>query len=91
MLRGLHHIRKGNCKLVALLGRNEIDCAGPTRSQFFGSCPEFAAKIVLTWRPRWVAGSTGSPRHNYAWYVWTDDLAANVATHGPRIFYAHKR
>ena len=53
---------------VAMLLRNEWDCAS-SRIDLFGR--PFARKIVLTWRPRWIAGSTGSPRHNYAWFVWS--------------------
>ena len=53
---------------VAMLLRNEWDCAY-TRSDLFNhNC--FRMKIVLTRRPRWVADSTGAPRHNYAWYIW---------------------
>ena len=53
---------------VAMLLRNEFDCAS-SRSGIFGQKP-FACKIVLTRRPRWIDGTTGSPRHNYAWYIW---------------------
>lgn len=55
---------------VAMLLRNEWDCAGSERPDLFAECPHFAKKIVLTRRPRWIAGTTGSPRHNYAWFVW---------------------
>ena len=53
---------------VCLLLRNEFDCA-VSRRHIFGEAP-FACKLVLLKRPRWVADSTGSPRHNYAWYIW---------------------
>jgi len=53
---------------VAMFLRNEFDC-GKSRMDLF-SKPPFHAKIVVTKRPRWIAGSTGSPRHNYAWFVW---------------------
>jgi len=53
----------------ALLMRNEVDCAS-SRMPFFEECPNYFGKLVLTWRPRWIPGSTGSPRHNYAWYLW---------------------
>ena len=52
---------------VAMLLRNEFDCAAARRNVFDHP---FAMKIVLLKRPRWIDGSTGSPRHNYAWYVW---------------------
>lgn len=60
----LTHQRQG---YVAMLLRHEWDCA-KTRSYLFQY--PFARKVVLTWRPRWIADSTGSPRHNYAWYIW---------------------
>jgi hypothetical protein len=53
---------------VAMLLRNEYDCAA-TRVDLFRH-PYFTFKLVLTKRPHWIAGTTGSPRHNYAWYVW---------------------
>ena len=52
---------------VAMLLRNEFDCAA-ARKKVFGF--PFDMKIVLQKRPRWIDGSTGSPRHNYAWYIW---------------------
>ena len=53
---------------VAMLLRHEFDCAS-SRRDIFGK-PPFACKIVLLRRPRWIDDSTGSPRHNYAWYIW---------------------
>jgi hypothetical protein len=32
--------------------------------------PSFYGEILCCWRPRWIAGSEGSPMHAYAWYVW---------------------
>ena len=55
--------------MVAMLLRNEFDSAKGRRDIFRGH-PAYAAKIVLTSRPRWFPSSTGSPRHNYAWFVW---------------------
>lgn len=55
--------------LVAMLLRNEWDCAS-TRDHLFDPNGRFMAKIVLTDRPRWIAGTTMRPRHNYAWFVW---------------------
>jgi len=56
---------------VAMLLRNEYDCA-KTRRHLFGECPQFALKIVLTKRPVWFPDreKKASPRHNFAWYVW---------------------
>lgn len=53
---------------VAMFLRNEYDC-GKGRMDLF-ALPPFHKKIVVTKRPRWIEGSTGSPRHNYAWFVW---------------------
>lgn len=59
--------------IVAMLLRNEFDCAASRQSLFRGH-KAFAAKVVLTKRPRWhwpgKTEDTASPRHNYAWYVW---------------------
>ena len=55
--------------VVAMLMRHEYDCS-KGRVDLFNQ-PPFAGKVVLTSRPRWIAGSTGSPRHNYSWYLWT--------------------
>jgi hypothetical protein len=32
--------------------------------------PSFFGEILCCWRPRWIAGSEGSPMHAYAWSVW---------------------
>jgi hypothetical protein len=75
-------MRPVNGKIIMFL-RNEFDC-GKTRRGLFNrlnwftpegslvSFPKFpfAHKIVVTKRPRWIEGSTGSPRHSYAWFVW---------------------
>jgi hypothetical protein len=53
---------------VAMFLRNEFDCS-KGRMDLFG-LPPFHKKVVVTKRPRWVEGSTGSPRHNYSWFVW---------------------
>jgi hypothetical protein len=36
--------------------------------------PSFHGEILCCWRPRWIAGSEGSPMHAYAWYVWRNKL-----------------
>jgi hypothetical protein len=43
--------------------------AEPGRLPFFNR-PSFFGEILCCWRPRWMAGSQGSPMHAYAWYVW---------------------
>lgn len=84
--RGLYHIRSGRCKLVAYVARHELDCA-VTRAPFFRDCPEYAGKITLLWRPRWIEGSKGSPRHNYGIYLWMASLAVTCQS-GPHVYYA---
>lgn len=70
MARGIDWIKDGDSRFMALLMRNEVDNA-VTRRWAFKDCPVFAAKLPLLWRPRWIADSTGSPRHNYSWFVWS--------------------
>lgn len=53
---------------VCMFLRNEFDC-GKGKMSLFG-IPPFHKKIVVTKRPRWIEGSTGSPRHNYSWFCW---------------------
>jgi hypothetical protein len=55
---------------VAMLLRHEWD-AGVTRDDILSPGGRYYAKIVLTDRPRWIAGTKERPRHNYAWYVWS--------------------
>lgn len=70
---------------VAMLLRNEYDCA-KERIGLFNDHPAFVRKIVSCTRPRWIDGTTGSPRHVYAWYVWS------WAHSGPhQIVYDYKR
>ncbi len=69
----------------ALLMRNEVDCA-KSRRVFFEKNPYYFGKLVLNWRPRWVPDSTGSPRHNYAWYIWS----VHGRGRSPIIHYAEK-
>lgn len=57
--------------LVAMLMRNEVDCAS-SRQDIFYRHGAFAEKVVLLKRPRWIEYKKGDagPRHNYAWYIW---------------------
>lgn len=54
---------------VAMFLRNEFDC-GKGRMDLFAHSPAYKMKVVCTERPRWIEGSTGSPRHNYSWFVF---------------------
>lgn len=53
---------------VAMLFRNEFDSAATRRDIF--ELPAFIMKVVLLTRPRWIAGTDGSPRHNFSWFVF---------------------
>lgn len=53
---------------VAMFLRNEYDCSKKRMDLF--ALPPFHKKVIVTKRPRWIEGSKGSPRHNYAWFVW---------------------
>ena len=57
---------------VALLVRNEWFVA-KARRQLIHEHPHFAGKVILTSRPRWVepGPDSKSPRHNFAWAVWS--------------------
>jgi hypothetical protein len=55
---------------VAMLLRIDYDSA-KSRLRLFGDCDQFAKKLVLTSRIRWLAGSTGSPSFNHAWFIWS--------------------
>ena len=67
----------------AMLMRNEVDCA-ISRRKFFEDNPYYFGKLVLNWRPRWIPGSTGSPRHNYAWYIWSPFATDPTINYGMR-------
>jgi hypothetical protein len=58
--------------MVAMLLRHEWDCA-VERRDLFDRCPHYAAKITLLKRPRWIDGTTESPRFPFAWFIWRPD------------------
>lgn len=88
----IRHSLGFDVELVAMLLRNEWDCA-KTRTDLFVQTfldKSFAMKVVLTSRPRWddwknKSKPDKSPRHNYAWFVWKK----NYKQH-PIIVYAGK-
>jgi hypothetical protein len=71
---------------VFFLCRNEWDCA-KSRCDLFNH-PAFQTKIIIRHRPRWMKGTKGSPRHNYAWYHWSWKKALMSPASNPLIFYA---
>jgi len=54
--------------IVAMLLRHDWDTS--KQSKKFTEHPAYAGRVTLRYRPRWIVGSTGSPRHNYAWFLW---------------------
>jgi hypothetical protein len=67
-IRQALRLTKHHRGMVAMLLRNEYDTA-KGRVDLFNQYP-FACKLVLTTRPRWIPGTTGAPRHSYAWFIW---------------------
>jgi hypothetical protein len=61
--------------MLALLLPADFDSA-KTRVRYFGDCPYFVAKIVLTKRIVWFSRRDGireAPKENSAWYIWQRD------------------
>jgi hypothetical protein len=65
--------------LIALVEGQSVDFAAALFRSIWGAEPgrlhllnrqSFPGEILCCWRPRWIAGSEGSPMHAYAWYVW---------------------
>lgn len=71
---------------VIMLLRNEWDCAKSRKDLF--DHPAFYGKIVLHHRPRWIAGSTGAPRHNYAYFWWSWSKALAHPSARAELYYA---
>ena len=73
----INHALGFDVKLVAMILRNEWDCA-KTRTYLFEQdvlSKRFAMKIVLTSRPRWddwrnKPKPDKGPRHNYSFFCW---------------------
>jgi hypothetical protein len=76
--------------LVAMFMRNEYDMRSTDGAELFEGHPAYMLKICVTKRPRWIEGSKGSPRHNYAWYVWDWNYARDPRD-GASIRYIHPK
>ena len=68
--------------LIALVEEQQVEFAAALFRSIWGAepgrlaylnRPSFFGEILCCWRPRWIAGSQGSPMHAYAWYVWRKD------------------
>jgi hypothetical protein len=62
-------VEEGRIEFAAALFR-AIWGAEPGRLAYFNR-PSFRSEILCCWRARWIAGTTKSPMHAYAWYVWS--------------------
>jgi hypothetical protein len=71
-------VERGQVDLVAALFRS-IWGAEPGRLPYLNR-PYFYGEILCCWRPRWIAGTEGSPMHAYTWYVWR-----NMRRSGPSL------
>ena len=74
-LRKALEVTKESGGTVAFLLPHEWDAAKQS-NEFVDAFPPFTTKLTLQYRPRWQPGSTGSPRHNYAWFIWNWKNAA---------------
>lgn len=69
---------------VVMLLRNEYDCAKKRQPLF--QHPAYHGKAIATSRPRWIEGTSGSPRHNYSWFLWN----WKPSNYPPQIYYFNK-
>lgn len=76
--------RTADYGFLALLLPIDFD-SGKKRAEFFGDCPAFAAKIVLTKRIKWFDGPS-SPSQNHAWFLWQRTWLGERQS--PRLLYA---
>jgi hypothetical protein len=70
-IRAALRLTRAGGGMVAMIMRNEYDCAASRRDLFERRA--FTTKLVLTRRPKWVdalAPHSASPRHNFAIYLW---------------------
>ena len=68
----IQRMRRG-AGMVAMLLPADWDHAAK-RWHLFGGCPQFARKVILTKRIRWMEGTADDkgkqPMNNHAWYIW---------------------
>lgn len=82
--RGLARLPAGG--FLVLLLPIDFDSA-KTRARFFGDCPHFAGKVVLTKRIQWFEDDRGgSNTQNYAFFIWRRDPLGHRSP--PSIWYA---
>jgi hypothetical protein len=74
--------------MLALLLPCDFDSA-KSRARFFGNCPHFIRKIVLTKRIVWFERDDGipeAPKENHAWFLW--QRSPLRVRHPPLILYS---
>ena len=64
----LRLLRGGSIQFAALLVPHQFDAAGQ-RSHLFQN-PHCALRIVMPWRPVWIAGTNGGGTISSTWWVW---------------------
>ena len=72
--------------VVVVLARADWTYAKSRR--VFVQDPGFAMKIELGWRLRWVEGTDGNGKHNYAIHVW--DFRKGAVWQGPVLRHGHR-
>ena len=65
--RGLDLLDRDHVRVLVLLLRHDHLTAGSRVATLNRATRE----VHCNWRPRWIAGSNGSPRWSFAWLVWT--------------------
>lgn len=70
--RQINRVAAGEVEGIAMLMRSTFDHAKKYMPLFCNSI-YYAGQIKLTFRPRWIEESKGSPIHNYVWHVWDDE------------------
>lgn len=76
-------LTKARSGFVVMLCRHEWDTAKNRKDLF--DHPAYLAKVTLRFRPRWIKNTKGSPRHSYAWYVWSWEKPCDQP---PSLYYA---
>ena len=74
----VHLLRGGSTHFAALLVPHQFDAAGQ-RGHLFQN-PHCALRIVMPWRPAWIAGTNGGGTISSTWWIWTTESSARPGT-----------
>jgi hypothetical protein len=74
----LRLLRGDSIHFAALLVPHQFDAAG-RRGHLFQN-PHCALRIVMPWRPAWIAGTNGGGTISSTWWVWTAEPSARPST-----------